>query len=93
MLRLIRGASSVDHDSAELWALIQSDFHANQRVLVGAIAKRKGLKVGLSIDKAADILWTLNHPDTWLALHGERGWSAKEFEKWLATTAVQQLLK
>ncbi len=93
VLRLIRGASSVDHDSAELWELIQSDFYANQRVLVGAIAKRKGLKVGLSIDKAADILWTLNHPDVWLALHCERGWSAKEFEKWLATTAVQQLLK
>jgi len=90
VLRLIRGASSVDHDSAELWELIQSDFHANQRALVGAIAKRKGLQVGLSIDKAADILWTLNHPDTWLALHYERGWSAKEFEKWLATTAAQQ---
>ena len=80
VLRVIRAASSVDDDSATLWALIQSDFHANQRVLVDAIAKRKGLKVGMSVDRAADILWMLNHPDTWLALHDERGWSAKEFE-------------
>ena len=93
VLRVIRAASSVDDDSAALWALIQSDFHANQRALVDAIAKRKGLKVGLSVDRATDILWMLNHPDTWLALHDERGWSAKEFEKWFAAIAAQQLLK
>jgi AcrR family transcriptional regulator len=93
VLRVIRAASSVDDDSAALWALIQSDFHVNQRALVDAIAKRKGLKVGLSVDRATDILWMLNHPDTWLALHDERGWSAKEFEKWFAATAAQQLLK
>ena len=93
VLRVIRAASSVEDDSAALWALIQSDFHANQRVLVDAIAKRKGLKAGLSVDRAADILWTLNHPDTWLALHYERRWSAKEFETWLAATLAQQLLK
>jgi AcrR family transcriptional regulator len=93
VLRVIRAASSVDDDSAALWTLIQSDFHANQRALVAAIAKRKGLKVGLSVDRAADILWMLNHPDTWLALHDDRGWSAKEFEKWFAATAAQQLLK
>jgi AcrR family transcriptional regulator len=93
VLRVIRAASSVDDDSAALWALIQSDFHANQRVLVDAIAKRKGLKAGLTVDRAADILWMLNNPVTWLALHDERAWSAKEFEKWLAATAAQQLLK
>jgi AcrR family transcriptional regulator len=92
VLRVIRAASSVDEDSAALWALIQSDFHDNQRVLVAAIAKRKGLKSGLSVEKATDILWTLNHPDVWLALRYERGWSPKEFEKWLAATAAQQLL-
>jgi AcrR family transcriptional regulator len=93
VLRVIRAASSVDDDSAALWALIQSDFHANQRVLVDAIAARKGLKVGLSVDRGADILWMLNHPDTWLALHDERGWSARAFERWFAATAAQQLLR
>jgi len=93
ILRVIRAASSVDDDSAALWSLIGSDFHANQRVLVDAIARHKGLRAGLSVDKATDVLWTLNHPDTWLLLHDERGWSAAEFEKWFATTAAQQLLK
>lgn len=93
VLQVIRDASAVDADSGDLWQLIRSDFHANQRVLVEAIAKRKGLKSGLSVDKAADILWMLNSPDTWLMLRVERGWSVQEFAKWFLETATQQLLK
>jgi AcrR family transcriptional regulator len=93
VLQVIRDASSVDADSGELWRLIRSDFHANQRVLVEAIAKRKGLKAGLSVDRATDLLWMLNSPDTWLMLHVERGWSVREFAKWFLETATQQLLK
>jgi AcrR family transcriptional regulator len=93
VLRVIRSAASVDDDSAALWELIGSDFHANQHALVEAIAARKALKAGLAVERATDILWTLNHPDTWLLLHDERGWSADEFEKWFAATAAQQLLR
>ncbi|MEY2424557.1 MAG: hypothetical protein QOI61_129 [Actinomycetota bacterium] len=93
LLRVIRSAASVDADSAALWQLITTDFHANQRALVDAIAKRKGLRAGLSVGQATDVLWMLNHPDTWLNLHGERGWSAKEFEKWFTQSARMLLLK
>jgi AcrR family transcriptional regulator len=92
VLRVIRSAASVDDDSAALWHLITTDFHDNQRVLVQAIAKRKGLRAGLTLAQATDVLWMLNHPDTWLNLHGERGWSAKEFEKWFAQSARMLLL-
>src|SRR5687768_14856880 len=34
LLEVIRSAASVDADSAALWALIQSDFYANQRVII-----------------------------------------------------------
>jgi hypothetical protein len=93
LLRIIRSASSVDADSAALWQLITTDFHANQRMLVEAIAKRKGLRRGLSVERATDVLWMLNHPDTWLNLHGERGWTAAEFETWFAETVTALLLK
>ena len=93
ILRVIRDAAAVDADSGELWRLIRKDFHANQRVLVEAMAKRAGLRAGLSVDKATDILWMLNNPDTWLMLHDERGWSPAEFEEWFVETASQQLLK
>lgn len=88
LLRVIRDASAVDDDGAALWSLINTDFYENQRVLVASIVTRKGLGVG----KATDIVWTLNHPDVWLLLHFDRGWSAKEFEKWLARSLIDALL-
>jgi hypothetical protein len=38
------------------------------------------------------VLWTLNHPDVWLLLVGERGWTPEEFERWFADAACDQLL-
>jgi len=51
------------------------------------------LRPGLGVERAADILWTLNHPDVWLLLVGERGWTPGQWERWLAATASQQLLR
>jgi hypothetical protein len=82
LLRAIRSAAEVDPDGAALWALIQTDFHANQAALVAAIDRNGGLRPGLDTATAADVLWTLNHPDTWLLLVGERGWTPEAFEAW-----------
>jgi AcrR family transcriptional regulator len=93
ILRTIRSAAAIEPDADELWRLIQSDFYANQRVLVVTIHERGGLRRDLDVDRATDILWTLNHPDVWLLLVGERGWSPEEFERWFADTACAQLLE
>ena len=58
-----------------------------------ALAEKKALQRGLTVDRAADILWTLNNPDVWHLLVGRRGWTPKQFEKWAADTACAQLLK
>jgi AcrR family transcriptional regulator len=92
ILRVIRSAAVVDADSAALWALIQSDFYANQRVLVDSLAAKGALRPGLDPESATDILWTLNHPDVWLLLAYERGWTPERFESWFATVAIDQLL-
>jgi hypothetical protein len=44
------------------------------------------------VKRATDILWTLNHPDVWQLLVGERRWSPKQYEHWLADTSCEQLL-
>lgn len=92
MLRAIRSAAVLDPDGAALWALIQSDFHDNQRTIVEAVARHGGLRPGLDTATATDIIWTLNHPDVWLLLTGERGWTADTFETWLRETLTHQLL-
>jgi AcrR family transcriptional regulator len=84
VLGVIREAAPLDPDSAALWERIQSDFYDNQRTVLRSI--------GLDDDAAADVLWTLNHPDVWLLLVGRRGWTPERWERWFADTACEQLL-
>ena len=92
LFRVIRGAAEIDADCSELWRLIQSDFHANQQVIVESIHRGGGLRRGLSVATGTDILWALNHPDTWTLLASQRGWSPQAYETWLAQTSCAQLL-
>jgi AcrR family transcriptional regulator len=91
LLRTIRSAAAVDADAGALWQLIQSDFYAMQRALVVTVAERGHLRPGLGVERATDILTTLNHPDVWLLLVGDRGWSPEEFETWFTEIVTQQL--
>jgi AcrR family transcriptional regulator len=90
MLKVIRSAADVDADCGALGQLIQTDFHANQRTIIESM--RRHLRRGLGVTRATDILWTLNHPDVWMLLVGERGWSPRAYETWLAETTCAQLL-
>jgi AcrR family transcriptional regulator len=92
LLGVIRDAAPSDPDIRELWELIQSDFYVNQRTIVETLDRKDALARGLDISRAADLLWTLNHPDVWLLLVERRGWAPEAFEAWLADTACAQLL-
>jgi AcrR family transcriptional regulator len=93
LLRVIRSGAEVDPDIAELWSRIQSDFYENQRAIIESLRAKSALRRGLDVDRAADVLWTLNHPDTWLLLVGERGWTPDAFERWFADTVAAQILR
>ena len=95
MLTVIRDAAPVDPDAADLWRLIQSDFHRNQASVTTQLLQKKALRPELDVDRATDILWTVNHPDVWRLLTVDRGWSAEAYEAyetWTADTACRQLL-
>jgi AcrR family transcriptional regulator len=92
LMRVMRDAAGSDADCAELWRRIQDDFLANQRAVVDTIEVKGALAAGFDAARAADILWTLNHPDVWHLLVGERGWTPAEWEQWFADTACAQLL-
>ena len=92
VLEVIRGAGQVDPETAALWSRIQSEFHANQRVIVESLDRRHALAEGLDVDAATDVLWTINHPNVWQLLVGERGWAPERWERWSADLACAQLL-
>ena len=92
LLEVIRSAAVVDPDIESLWSRIQTEYHANQRVVCASLHEKKALKDGLDVDRATDILWTLVHPNVWQLLAGERGWTPEQYEQWCADLACSQLL-
>ena len=56
------------------------------------MADRFGLRPGLSVEDAADILWTLTSPDVVYRLVRRRRWSLDRFERWLGETMADALL-
>jgi AcrR family transcriptional regulator len=93
LLGVIREAAPTEPDIEELWERIQRDFYDNQRVIVESLAAKHALRSDLDVERATDILWTLNHPDLWQLLALQRGWTPAEYERWFADTACAQLLR
>jgi AcrR family transcriptional regulator len=92
VLEVIHTAAPLDPDIATLWGRIQTDYHANQRVIVESLDEKNALRPGLEVDRATDILWTLNHPNLWQLLVRDRGWTPEQYEQWCGDVACSQLL-
>jgi AcrR family transcriptional regulator len=92
LLAVIASAAPLDDDTAALWRAIQDEFYANQESIVASLHARGALAAGLDVSRATDILWTLNHPDVWHLLVGERGWTPERYEEWFGDTVCAQLL-
>ena len=90
VLEVIRTAAPIDPDIGALWRRIETEFHANQRTIVASLDEQGALRV--DVERAADILWTLNHPSLWQLLVEQRGWTPEQYEQWCADTACAQLL-
>lgn len=92
ILEVIRTAAAIDPDVRALWERIQRDYHGNQRAIVDQLHERAQLKPGLGVREATDILWTINHPNTWQLLVVDRGWTPDRYERWTGDLACAQLL-
>jgi AcrR family transcriptional regulator len=90
---VLRNAADSDADIAALWNRIQTEFHSTQGIMVKSLHDKKALKRGLGVDRATDIIWTLNHPSIWQLLVVERGWTPAQYERWLGDSFCSQLLR
>jgi AcrR family transcriptional regulator len=93
ILETIRGAAPTDPEIQALWQRIQTDFQANQRVIVDSLDEKNALAPSLDVEHATDILWALNLSNLWQLLVAGRGWTPEQYEQLIADIARAQLLK
>lgn len=90
---VLRDAAQGEPDLAALWAEISERRARNMRRFVAEVAEAAGgLRNGLDIDQAADIVWATNAPDFYLRLRHEREWTSEQFERVLSELWIRMLL-
>lgn len=92
LMRIIRQAAVTEPALAGLWDRIETEFRAVLGGLAGRLAALRSLAPGIDVTRATDLLWTLNHPDTWYLLVRQCGWTADAYEQWVGDTLSAQLL-
>ncbi|MDQ6837145.1 MAG: TetR/AcrR family transcriptional regulator [Actinomycetota bacterium] len=92
LLLALRDASATEPEAKDVWREISDRRAANMRQLVEDLAGAGGLRTGLSVDEAADVIWATNSSELYVLLTVERGWPPDRYERWLADSWCRLLL-
>jgi AcrR family transcriptional regulator len=88
---VVRGAATADPEIAALWETGRAQRYAGQRELLQIVVGQAGLRRGLTLAAAADVLFAIGSPETYRLLVIDRGWSGPRFERWYADTLARLL--
>ena len=91
-LELLRMASAVAPELADLAQQVEARRRQNQSRLIASLRERGMLHPGLSFEEATDVLWALTSYDLYRMLVVEQRWEPERYETWLAQLLVQHLL-
>ncbi len=89
--RVLASAAGSDPAAAELLTEIQRQRSQGQGQIARALDRSGSLRAGLRVHDALDLIHALMAPEVYRLLVVERSWPPEKYERWLATTLVQQL--
>ena len=90
---ILRSAAAVDREAAALREDIQvRQRREAMRTIVGWIASRGPLREGLTVTRAAQIVWTLTSPEVHQMMRDVGGWSKRSYREWLEGAIADGIL-
>jgi AcrR family transcriptional regulator len=92
MSAVLRAAAAADDSARAVADLGEGRRVESFRAFLAALARKNGLRRGLTLARATDILLTLYSAELFQMLTAERGWSLAEYRQWLLDVLGQQLL-
>jgi AcrR family transcriptional regulator len=88
----IHRAAGCDPEVAELWTEIGEQRLNGGGAFAKLISQKDGLRDGLTVARARDIISIFNDPTLHHVLVRLRGWSQKQYRDWLTESLKRQLL-
>lgn len=92
LFAVVRHATAAEPGLARLWQKISARRAANMRLFIANVAAAGGLRADLTLDEAADVVWSTTSVEFYLSLVKERRWSPVRFERWLVDAWRRLLL-
>jgi AcrR family transcriptional regulator len=90
---VLRGAAhSGEPGLRELWQTSEEQRLTGARIWATVLAGKGGLRDGMDVDTATDLLWLHMAPDQYHRLVHVRGWSDDRFRRWLIDSLTRLLL-
>lgn len=89
---VVASAATTDPDAVELAETTEQRRRTGAAMVVDSICAVGTLRSGLTAEHATDLLSLFNGPTVYLHLVRRAGWSAYQYQDWLADTLVGQLL-
>ena len=90
--RLLSQAAAGDADLRAFADTAERQRATGTAMVARHVAERFGLRPGLTVQEAGDVLWTLTAPEVLQRLVARRGWSLDRAEAWLADAMADTLL-
>ena len=92
VLSVIESAAATDPEIAGLWRELQDQRLRGMTMAARAFRDQGALRPGLSVGRAADILWHYAGPWAYRSFVTGRGWTLDEYEAWIGDTLYHQLM-
>jgi hypothetical protein len=88
----IHSAAGCDPEVGALWAQIGQERLDGAKAFAALIHEKGGLRDGLAVGQARDIIWIFNDPTLHHVLVRQRRWSQERYRDWLTESLQRQLL-
>ena len=92
IFKILQTAAAQEPELAALWKEISDRRAANMHRLAQDLAATGQTRRDLTLNRIADIIWSMNAPEYFLLLVEQRGWTAAEFARWIADAWMRLLL-
>jgi AcrR family transcriptional regulator len=86
ILAVAEAAAATDDQLAARRDSAHAHIRADFQQIADALARHRSLPAHFTADRAADVIYALANPATYLLLTDERGWSTEQYIEWLAAT-------
>lgn len=93
VLDLLRGAGAVAPVLAQRESEGECMRYEAQQGMIQYLIQSRCLRSGLNEKQGRDILWALTSRDMYRMLVRDQGWTAQQFEDWLANLLVETLIE